>query len=126
MLEDETAEQPRTESENTRRDIAHTPVRAVLPLTERQLRVLVAIEQFIAARGYPPTVRALCEMLRLTSTNGVSEHLRALVRKGYLERDPAVPRGMRVVVASTKSGVAIAPRPLAKTRPCMKCGTRVA
>lgn len=36
--------------------------------------------------GRPPTLREICEATGITSTNGVSEHLRNLERKGLLRR----------------------------------------
>ena len=123
MSQDKTPERPVLDSENPERDSSHMNPGAALPVTDRQMRVLVAIEQFLDSRGYPPTVRALCDMLEMSSTNGMLEHLRALERKGYIERDRGEARGIRVVVAS--KGARLAP-PLAKGHACSKCGSRVA
>jgi repressor LexA len=67
------------------------------PLTERQREVLGAINYSIAKRGYPPTIRELADGLGVTSTNGVSELLDALERKGVIQRDIGVARGIRVI-----------------------------
>lgn len=66
------------------------------PLTPRQLDVF----NFIAERirgGLPPTLREIGEDLGLVSTNGVSDHLKALVSKGYITRDHNKTRSIRVV-----------------------------
>ncbi|MHB8780777.1 MAG: transcriptional repressor LexA, partial [Candidatus Geothermincolia bacterium] len=39
-------------------------------------------------RGYPPSIRELCEALGIASTRGVVRHLEALERKGYITRGP--------------------------------------
>ena len=56
-------------------------------LTARQREVLDYISDYICDRGYPPTIREIGDQLGIKSTNGVSEHLETLWRKGYLIRD---------------------------------------
>lgn len=56
------------------------------PLTERQRKVLEFIVQYIQENRYPPTVREIGVAMGIRSTNGVSDHLKALERKAYLER----------------------------------------
>jgi repressor LexA len=63
-------------------------------LTERQLEVLRFIANEIEERGYPPTIREIGEALQIASTNGVNDHLKALERKGYLQRDPVKSRAL--------------------------------
>lgn len=60
------------------------------PPTARQQQALDLIVQGRRA-GEPPTLRELGRRLGIRSTNGVSCLLRALVRKGWLERDPEEP-----------------------------------
>lgn len=60
------------------------------PLTERQQAVLDFVVAYIRDHRFPPTVREIGRALGIRSTNGVSDHLKALERKGYLER-----RGMK-------------------------------
>lgn len=63
-------------------------------LTARQREVLTFIEGFIATHGYPPTLRDIGAGMNITSTNGVSDHLIALERKGYVRRDVTKSRGI--------------------------------
>jgi repressor LexA len=63
-------------------------------LTDRQLEVLRFIATEIEERGYPPTIREIGEALDIASTNGVNDHLKALERKGYLQRDPVKSRAL--------------------------------
>lgn len=55
-------------------------------LTDRQREVLAVIEDKIARDGYPPTIREIGQQLGIRSTNGVTDHLKALQRKGVLAR----------------------------------------
>ncbi len=63
-------------------------------LTDRQLEVIRFIAREIEERGYPPTIREIGEALDIASTNGVNDHLKALEKKGYLQRDPAKSRAL--------------------------------
>jgi repressor LexA len=63
-------------------------------LTDRQLEVLRFIATEIEERGYPPTIREIGEALDIASTNGVNDHLKALEKKGFLQRDPVKSRAV--------------------------------
>ncbi|MFO7548366.1 MAG: transcriptional repressor LexA [Acidimicrobiia bacterium] len=67
------------------------------PLSERQRQVLVFIRDTVADRGYPPSVREIGEAVGLSSPSTVHAHLSALVRGGYLRRDPSKPRAIEVL-----------------------------
>ncbi|MGH8923582.1 MAG: transcriptional repressor LexA [Acidimicrobiia bacterium] len=66
-------------------------------LTERQSQILAYIQDAVAARGYPPSVREIGEALSLSSPSTVHFHLSALVKAGYLRRDPTKPRAIEVI-----------------------------
>ncbi len=55
-------------------------------LTERQREILTFIVKETETRGFPPTIREIGEQMDIRSTNGVNDHLKALERKGYLNR----------------------------------------
>ena len=55
------------------------------PLTQRQHRVLQAIERFIEDEGYTPSVREIGTAIDLAPAT-VQQHIQALERKGYLQR----------------------------------------
>jgi repressor LexA len=61
-------------------------------LTDRQRKVLQAIEDSTQARGYPPTMREIGDAVGLASTSSVSHQLSALAEKGYLSRGAGRPR----------------------------------
>jgi repressor LexA len=66
-------------------------------LTDRQKEILAFINQSIAERGYPPTLREIGRQFSIKSTNGVNDHLRALEKKGYLQREDMKSRALRPV-----------------------------
>jgi repressor LexA len=65
-------------------------------LTARQQRVLDLTRDYIADKGYPPTLRELADGLGVGVTRGVVKHLEALERKGYLKRSPGASRGIEL------------------------------
>src|SRR2546428_4172888 len=67
------------------------------PLTEKQQLVFDFIRSSIHERGYPPTLREIGEHMKIRSTNGVNDHLKALERKGYLLREELKSRALRPI-----------------------------
>ncbi|GAB2969634.1 transcriptional repressor LexA [Nocardioides montaniterrae] len=65
-------------------------------LTPRQQRILTTIKKAIDSRGYPPSMREIGEAVGLTSTSSVAHQLRALEAKGFVRRDPHLPRAIEV------------------------------
>ena len=55
-------------------------------LSNRQREVLDFIQQTIMIKKLPPTYREIGDALGISSTNGVSDHVKALIRKGYIEK----------------------------------------
>src|SRR5688572_20955045 len=55
-------------------------------LTDRQKEILNFIVKETESRGFPPTIREIGEEMDIRSTNGVNDHLKALERKGFLNR----------------------------------------
>lgn len=55
-------------------------------LTERQRAILEHIVACIQEDGCPPTIAEIAQHFGLASTNGAFDHVRALQRKGYLDR----------------------------------------
>ena len=63
---------------------------------DTQQRILSFIEQEIAQKGYPPSVREIGDAVGLKSTSTVHGHLRRLEARGLLRRDAMKPRAMEV------------------------------
>lgn len=66
-------------------------------LTAKQEQILNFIKHEILAKGYPPSVREICEGVDLKSTSSVHAHLASLERKGYIRKDATKPRAIEVV-----------------------------
>ncbi|MBM3305904.1 MAG: repressor LexA [Candidatus Aminicenantes bacterium] len=56
-------------------------------LTQRQAKVLEAVEEFVLGHGYAPTIRQLGSTLKIASPSAVLKHLRSLESKGYIRRE---------------------------------------
>ncbi|HEY2028697.1 MAG TPA: transcriptional repressor LexA [Myxococcales bacterium] len=80
------------------------------PLTERQEKILAFIKKSIVDQGYPPTIREIGEFFGIRSTNGVNDHLKALERKGYLQRGELKSRALSVIEGGRSSKVTSFPK----------------
>ncbi len=67
-------------------------------LPPRQRELLDFVASFTDQKGIPPTLREIGEAMGIKSTNGVSDQVKALIKKGFLERvgDARTSRGIRV------------------------------
>ena len=67
-------------------------------LPPRQRELLDFVAAYSDQKGIPPTLREIGQALGIRSTNGVSDQVKALVKKGFLERvgDARTSRGLRV------------------------------
>ena len=70
-------------------------------LTDRQRAILEFVRRSVVRNGYPPTLREIGRHFGIRSTNGVNDHLRALERKGYLERLELKSRTLRPVATGS-------------------------
>lgn len=65
-------------------------------ITAKQQEILNYIKDEILKKGYPPTVREICETVDLKSTSSVHAHLETLEKNGYIRRDPTKPRAIEI------------------------------
>lgn len=65
-------------------------------ISAKQQEILDYIKDEILKKGYPPTVREICETVSLKSTSSVHSHLETLEKNGYIRRDPTKPRAIEV------------------------------
>ena len=72
-------------------------------LTNRQQQIYDFLKQQILERGYPPSVREICEAVNLKSTSSVFAQLERLETKGYIKRDPSKPRAIEICDSSFQS-----------------------
>ncbi len=66
-------------------------------ITPKQQEILEFIKAEILKRGYPPSVRDICEAVHLKSTSSVHSHLETLEKNGYIHRDPTKPRAIEII-----------------------------
>lgn len=66
-------------------------------ISKKQEEILNYIKEIILQKGYPPTVREICEVVNLRSTSSVHSHLETLEANGYIRRDPTKPRAIEIV-----------------------------
>ena len=65
-------------------------------ISRKQQEILDYLKEEILSKGYPPTVREICEKVGLRSTSSVHSHLNTLERNGYIRRDPTKPRAIEI------------------------------
>ena len=65
-------------------------------LSQKQFEILEYMKKAVREKGYPPSVREICDAVGLISTSTVHGHLERLERKGYIRRDPAKPRAIEI------------------------------
>ena len=63
------------------------PVSDRTPLTDRQEAIYNYIRKHIEGKGFPPAIRDICDEFGISSPNGVMCHLKALQKKGFINRD---------------------------------------
>ena len=56
-------------------------------ISKKQQEILDYMKNEILNRGFPPSVREICEAVNLKSTSSVHSHLEALEKNGYIRRD---------------------------------------
>ena len=56
------------------------------PLTSRQKEIYDFVLKSIREKGYAPSIPEIGAKFNIASTNGVSDHLKALEKKGYIRR----------------------------------------
>lgn len=66
-------------------------------ITEKQTQILEYIKSEILNKGYPPSVRDICQAVNLKSTSSVHSHLETLEKNGYIRRDPTKPRTIEIL-----------------------------
>jgi repressor LexA len=65
-------------------------------LSERQEKIMDFIREFIGERSFPPTIREIGKKVGISSTSVVKYNLDVLERKGFIERDGEISRGIRL------------------------------
>ena len=66
-------------------------------ISKKQKEILEFMKSEILSKGFPPSVREICEAVGLKSTSSVHAHLETLERNGYIHRDPTKPRAIEIL-----------------------------
>ncbi len=66
-------------------------------LSQRQKEIHSFITVFIGENRYPPTHEEIRQGLKMSTKSLVNHHLKALERKGVIEREPDTPRGIKLL-----------------------------
>ena len=66
-------------------------------ISPKQQEILEFIKEQILTRGFPPSVRDICEAVHLKSTSSVHSHLETLEKNGYIRRDPTKPGAIEIL-----------------------------
>ena len=69
-------------------------------ISPKQLQILEYLKKEVREKGYPPSVREICEATGLKSTSTVHGHLSRLEKKGYIRKDPTKPRAIEILDGS--------------------------
>ena len=66
-------------------------------ISKKQQEILDYMKNEILNRGFPPSVREICEAVNLKSTSSVHSHLEALEKNGYIRRDATKPLAIEII-----------------------------
>ena len=69
--------------------------------SNKQMEIYEFLKNFTELKGYPPSVREICEAVNLKSTSSVHGHLKKLESKGLIKRDPTKPRALEIMENSS-------------------------
>lgn len=78
-------------------------------LNETEQQILEYMVRYLRSNTYQPSIREIGEEFGIRSTKTVSEYLHALADKGYLKRDPARSRGVRILNLDLERGTTSVP-----------------
>lgn len=74
-------------------------------LSAKQQQILSYLKSEVQKKGYPPSVREICQAVGLKSTSTVHAHLSRLEKKGYIRRNPTKPRAIEILDQTDKKDV---------------------
>ena len=69
----------------------------MINLTNQQIKVFEVIKDHVSTNGFPPTRAEIAKILNFKSVNAAESHIKALVKKGAIEKVPGSSRGIRLV-----------------------------
>ena len=70
-------------------------------LSPRHQKILRFLEEFISEKGYPPSIREICDHTQISSTSLVNYYLNQLEEMGFIQRGSNVSRGINLLKSLT-------------------------
>ena len=70
--------------------------------SDKQTQIYNFLIEFTKSKGYPPSVREICQAVSLKSTSTVHGHFKRLEKRGVIYRDPTKPRALEIVELSNE------------------------
>ena len=71
-------------------------------ITEKQKIILKFIISEIEKNYRPPTIREIGKRVGISSTNGVRDHIKALITKGYIKKTHMKSRGYKLTTKTKR------------------------
>lgn len=78
-------------------------------LSKQQIAIFNFIKTEVKKKGYPPSVREICNAVGLKSTSTVHGHMTKLETKGYIRRDSTKPRAIELLVQDEEDSLELNP-----------------
>lgn len=78
-------------------------------LSKQQIAIFNFIKTEVKKKGYPPSVREICNAVGLKSTSTVHGHMTKLESKGYIRRDSTKPRAIELLVQDEEDSLELTP-----------------
>lgn len=69
----------------------------------KQQKILDFMNRHLLEKGYPPSVREICEAVGFKSTSSVHAYLKWLEEEGQIQKDVDKPRALRIMEEGTRS-----------------------
>ncbi len=83
---------------------ARRPVQLGDEPTDRQREIHIAMLAYQHLHGMPPALRELCDILGIKSTNGITDHLVALEKRGLVRHRKGLARGWLAITPQLQEG----------------------
>lgn len=70
--------------------------------TDKQQKILEFVNRQVATKGYPPSVREICDAVGFKSPSTVHAYIKKMEAEGQIVKDATKPRALRTLEGSTK------------------------
>jgi repressor LexA len=72
-------------------------------VNDKQEKILEFLNKQVEEKGYPPSVREICNAVGLKSTSTVHSYLEKLKKNGLIHKDPTKPRALKIISNDKKA-----------------------